>query len=337
MRQRRHHGAAAFHRHDPRRRLRRSLRARRPRQARSAAQRTGSGMTGSTFRVGLVQTRATRSPGSNLDTVVKLIGEAKQNSADYVQTPEMTNIMEVSREKLFATIVPEESDTSLATFRELARKLSIYLHIGSLALKATVDKAANRGFLIDPRGEIVARYDKIHMFDVDLANGESYRESRSYRPGELAVLHDLPWGRLGLTVCYDLRFPALYRALAEAGASFLAIPSAFTRQTGEAHWHVLMRARAIENGSFVFAAAQGGLHEHGRETFGHSLVVDPWGRIIAEGGTEPGVIFADVDPAAVASVRARVPSLQHGRRFEVIEPLAEPAHPAHLHAVRGPA
>ncbi len=255
-------------------------------------------MTGSTFRVGLIQMRAGRTPAANLDAVTKLIGEAKDGGADYVQTPEMTNIMEVSREKLFATIVPEENDASLATFRELARKLSIHLHIGSLAVKATVDKAANRGFLIDPRGEIVARYDKIHMFDVDLANGESYRELRSYRPGELAVVHDLPWGRLGLTVCYDLRFPALYRALAEAGASFLAIPSAFTQQTGEAHWHVLMRARAIENGCYVFAAAQGGKHENGRETFGHSLVVDPWGRIVAEGGTEPGVVMAEIDPAA---------------------------------------
>jgi hypothetical protein len=178
-------------------------------------------MTGTTFRVGLIQTRASRSPAANLDAVAKLIREAKTAGAEYVQTPEMTNIMEVSRDKLFATIVPEENDTSLATFRELARNLSMHLHIGSLAVKATVDKAANRAFLIDPRGEIVARYDKIHMFDVDLANGESYRESRSYRPGELAVLHDLPWGRLGLTVCYDLRFPALYRALAEAGASSL--------------------------------------------------------------------------------------------------------------------
>ena len=172
------------------------------------------------------------------------------------------------------------------------------------------------------------------MFDVDLKGGESYRELRSYRPGELAVVTDLPWGRLGLTICYDLRFPALYRALAEAGATFLAIPSAFTRQTGEAHWHVLMRARAIENGSFVFAAAQGGDHENGRATFGHSLVVDPWGRVIAEGGTEPGVVFADVDPAEVAAARARVPSLQHGRRFEILEPMAEPTH---LHVVGGDA
>jgi predicted amidohydrolase len=292
-------------------------------------------MNGSSkFRVGLIQMRSARTPAVNIDAAAKLIGEAKTGGADYVQTPEMTNIMEVSREKLFATIVPEEQDASLATFRELARALQIYVHVGSLAVKASPDKAANRSFLIDRRGEIVARYDKIHMFDVDLKGGESYRESRSYRPGDLAMLSDLPWGRLGLTICYDLRFPALYRALAEAGATFLAIPSAFTRQTGEAHWHVLMRARAIENGSFVFAAAQGGDHENGRATFGHSLVVDPWGRVIAEGGTEPGVIFADIDPAEVSAARGRVPSLQHGRRFEILEPMAEPTH---LHVVGGEA
>jgi hypothetical protein len=171
------------------------------------------------------------------------------------------------------------------------------------------------------------------MFDVDLANGENYRESRNYRPGELAVTADLPWGKLGLTVCYDLRFPALYRALAEAGASFLSIPSAFTQQTGEAHWHVLVRARAIENGCFVFAAAQGGRHENGRETFGHSLVVDPWGRVLAEAGAEPSVIVAEIDPAQVVAARAKIPSLRHGRRFELTEPLAEPTH---LRAVRVP-
>jgi predicted amidohydrolase len=242
--------------------------------------------------------------------------------------------MELAREKLFSTIVPEEDDASLATFRELARALGVYVHVGSLAVLVSPDKAANRSFLIDRKGGIVARYDKIHMFDVDLANGERYRESRSYRAGEIAVLSDLPWGRLGLSVCYDLRFPALYRALAEAGASFLAIPSAFTKQTGEAHWHVLMRARAIENGCYVFAAAQGGRHENGRDTFGHSLVVDPWGRVIAEGGTEPGVVFADVDLAEVSAARARIPSLQHGRRFEMIEPMAEPTH---LHVVGGDA
>ena len=294
----------------------------------------GSQFRGSRFRVGLIQMRTGRTPQANTDAAVKLIGEAKSGGADYVLTPEVTNIMESSREKLFATIVAEENDPTLATLRDLARTLGLYVHIGSLAVKVAPEKAANRSFLIDRSGNIVARYDKIHMFDVDLAGGESYRESRSYRPGEMAVVSDLPWGRLGLTICYDLRFPALYRALAESGASFISIPSAFTKQTGEAHWHVLMRARAIENGSFVLAAAQGGLHEHGRETYGHSLVADPWGRIIAEGGNEPGVIFADVDPAEVSAARARVPSLQHGRRFEVIEPMAEPTH---LHLVGGEA
>jgi deaminated glutathione amidase len=285
------------------------------------------------FTAGLVQMRSGLSPQANLDAAARLIAEAKRGGADYVLTPEMTNILEVKRERLFAALAPEESDASLAAFRALARQHGIFLHVGSLAIKLLPERAANRSFLIDPRGEIIARYDKIHMFDVDLANGESYRESRNYRAGDIAVAIDLPWGRLGLTVCYDLRFPALYRALAEAGCAFLAIPSAFTKQTGEAHWHVLNRARAIENGAFVLAAAQGGLHENGRETFGHSLVVDPWGRILAEGGTDPGVIFATIDPAEVAAARAKVPSLQHGRRFEVIEPMVEPAH---LHAVRGP-
>ena len=288
----------------------------------------------STFRAGLVSMRSGRRPTDNLAATTKLIEQAKNGGAEYVLTPEMTNVMEIDRERLFAAIVPEEQDATLATLREVARALGLYLHIGSLAVKASSDKAANRSFLVDPDGEIVARYDKIHMFDVDLKGGESYRESRNFRAGDLAVVIDLPWGRLGLSICYDLRFPALYRALAEAGASFLTIPSAFTRQTGEAHWHVLVRARAIETGSFVFAAAQGGRHENGRETYGHSLVVDPWGRILAEGATEPGVIFADIDPAEVVAARARIPSLEHGRRFEMLEPLAEPAH---LRTVRGSA
>jgi deaminated glutathione amidase len=286
----------------------------------------------SKFTVGLIQMRSGADPQTNLAFVLSAIDEAKRAGADYVQTPETTNIRGVNRERLFANILPDESDPTLATLREVARKLGIFIHIGSLAIKASPEKAVNRSFLIDRQGDIVARYDKIHMFDVDLAGGESYRESNTYRAGELAVVADLPWGRIGLTICYDLRFPALYRALAEAGASFLAIPSAFTRQTGEAHWHVLQRARAIENGCFVFAAAQGGKHENDRETFGHSLIVDPWGRIVAEGGTEPGVVLAEVDPAEVAAARAKIPSLRHGRRFELIEPMAEPAY---LHAVRG--
>ena len=283
-----------------------------------------------TFRVALIQMRSGRTPSTNLDAATKLIGEAKAGGADYVQTPEMTNILEARRDALMAAIVPEHEDPSLAAFRDLARQHRLWLHIGSLALKVSPDRAVNRGFLIDPQGEIAARYDKIHMFDVDLADGESYRESRSYAPGELAVSANLPWGRLGLTICYDLRFPSLYRALAEAGCMFLAIPSSFTKQTGEAHWHVLNRARAIENGCYVFAAAQGGRHENGRDTFGHSLVIDPWGRVLAEGDVAPGVVIAEIDPAAVATARARIPSLQHGRRFEIVEPMAKPAH---LHVV----
>jgi predicted amidohydrolase len=286
------------------------------------------------FKVGLVQMRSGLEPAANLTAVAAAVEDAKRGGADYILTPEMTNICALKRDSLLAKIVPEEEDPTLAALREAARKHSIYIHIGSLAIEASADKASNRSFLIDRKGDIVARYDKIHMFDVDLGGGESYRESNNYRAGDLAVVADLPWGRLGCTICYDLRFPALYRALAEAGASFIAVPAAFTKVTGEAHWHVLLRARAIENGCFIFAAAQGGHHEDGRDTFGHSMVIDPWGKIIAEGGTEPGVVIAEVDPAAVTAVRGKVPSLRHGRRFELVEPMAEPTY---LHAVRGPA
>jgi deaminated glutathione amidase len=282
------------------------------------------------FRVGLIQMRSGRSPQANFEVAAALIREAKAGGADYVQTPEMSNIMETDRARFFAALAPEEDDLMLAGMRELARSCGLFVHLGSLAVRASADKAANRSFLIDPHGEIIARYDKIHMFDVDLASGESYRESRNYRAGELAILADLPWGRLGLTICYDLRFPALYRALAAAGAVFVSIPSAFTKQTGEAHWHVLLRARAIENGCFVFAAAQGGAHENGRNTYGHSLAIGPWGELLVEAGTEPGVSLADIDPQAVAAARARIPSLQHGRRFEILKPVDVPAH---LHVV----
>ncbi len=289
--------------------------------------------TPATFKAALIQMRTGLNPAANLDAASRMIAEAKSAGADYVQTPEMTNIMDVQRDRFFATIQEEDADASLTAFRELARKHKIFIHVGSLAIKVAPEKAANRGFVITPKGDIAARYDKIHMFDVDLAGGESYRESRNYRAGEIAVNTDLPWGVLGVTICYDLRFPALYRALAEAGATMLAIPSAFTKQTGEAHWNVLMRARAIENGCFVLAAAQGGKHENGRETFGHSIVIDPWGRVLAEGGNEPGVVMAEIDPALVTEARSRMPSLQHGRRFEMVEPMVESTH---LHLVPDP-
>jgi predicted amidohydrolase len=227
----------------------------------------------------------------------------------------MTTILDRERPRLLAATAPEASDPSLMRFRALAKELGIHLHIGSMAIKLGEDGVANRGFLIAPDGGIVARYDKIHMFDVDLAGGESYRESRLYRAGSSAVAADLPWTRLGMTVCYDVRFPQLYRALAKAGAEVLAIPAAFTKTTGEAHWHVLVRARAIETGAWVIAAAQGGHHEDGRDTYGHSMIVDPWGKIVAEAGTEPGIIVAEIDPGASGTVRGRIPALANERAF----------------------
>jgi predicted amidohydrolase len=284
------------------------------------------------FRVGLVQMCSGRDVERNVSDATDLVRRAKREGADYIQTPEMTTLMELDRARLLSVARPESDNPALLHFKSLARELVVFLHIGSMAVLLPSGRLANRSFLISPAGDITARYDKIHMFDVDLGGGESYRESANYEPGSRAVLADLPWGKLGLSICYDLRFPHLYRALARAGARFIAIPSAFTRPTGMAHWHTLLRARAIESQAFVFAAAQGGAHENGRETFGHSLIVDPWGRILAEGGSEPGVIMAEIDLAEVANARARIPSLQHGRRFEIVEPMAEPTH---LHVMPG--
>lgn len=276
------------------------------------------------FRAGLVQMCAGRNLQKNVDDATALIRQAASAGAQYVQTPEVTTLMELDRERLFAAIGPEEGNPALAHFRRLAEELGIWLHIGSMAIKVSADKLANRTFVIDPRGNIAARYDKIHMFDVDLANGESYHESRNYEPGATAVVVDLPWGRLGLTICYDLRFPYLHRALAKAGADFIAGPAAFTKTTGEAHWHALLRARAIETQCYVLAAAQTGLHEMGRATYGHSIVLAPWGETITETGTEPGFIIADIDKAVVNDVRARVPSLTHDRNFTVVEADSDP-------------
>ena len=273
-------------------------------------------MTQTRFTAACVQMRSGRDPLANRDRAVALVREAAGRGAVFVQTPEMTSLVERDRAAAFANIGPEEADATLAALREVARDRRIVVHIGSIAVRAG-DKIANRAFLIDAAGTIVASYDKIHLFDVDLPSGESWRESSTYTGGERAVVAETPWGLLGITICYDVRFPALYRALAENGASFLSAPACFTRQTGEAHWHVLQRARAIETGSFMISAAQGGRHEDGRETFGHSLIVDPWGRILAEAGTEPGVILAEIDTSLVAEARARIPTLRHGRAFRV--------------------
>jgi len=269
------------------------------------------------FRAGLVQLRAGRTIGPNLDQAEALVREAAKGGAEYVQTPENTALMELDPQRVLALVQPESESEPLARLCALATELGIWLHIGSLGIKLGEDRVANRSYVINPHGAIVARYDKLHMFDVDLPGGESYRESEYYGPGEKAVVVDLPFARLGMTICYDLRFPALYRALARAGAEVIAVPAAFTKQTGEAHWHVLLRARAIETGSYVLAATQGGLHENGRSTFGHSMIVSPWGVVLAEAGEDPSVIFADIDLAAVADARARIPSLKHGRDFEI--------------------
>ena len=274
------------------------------------------------FRAALVQLRAGRTIAPNLEAAEALIREAARGGAQYVQTPENTALMELEPALVLAQASPEASSEPLQVFCALAAELGIWLHVGSLGIQADDTRVANRSFLIDPKGAIAARYDKLHMFDVDLAGGESYRESQYYAPGSKAVVADLPWGRLGMTVCYDLRFPALYRALATAGANLIAIPAAFTKQTGQAHWHVLLRARAIETGSFVLAATQGGLHENGRKTYGHSMIVSPWGDILAEAGGDPCVIFAEIDLARSDEARAAIPALKHGRPFE-IEPAGD--------------
>ncbi len=280
------------------------------------------------FKAAAIQMRSGIDVARNVSETERLVREAATAGARYVLTPEMTTILDKDRARLLASIAPQDRDRSLARFRSLAAELGIHLHVGSMAIllpgagERGGDAVANRSFLIGPDGTIVASYDKIHMFDVDLAGGESYRESRLYKPGSTAVVADLPWGRLGFTVCYDVRFPMLFRALAKAGAGVIAVPAAFTRTTGEAHWHVLLRARAIETGSFVVSAAQGGSHEDGRETYGHSLVVNPWGAVIAEAETEPGFIIADIDPAESAAMRARIPSLANERSFS--PPATEP-------------
>jgi len=288
-----------------------------------------------TFTAAMVQMCTGLLPQANLEQGTRLIREAAARGADYVLTPEVSNMIQANRKAMFENLSAEQDDVSLKAYRALAAELKIHLHIGSLALRASPERAVNRSFLIGPDGAVIASYDKIHMFDIDLPGGESYRESANYQPGETAVIADLPWGRIGLTICYDIRFPALYRALAEIGASFLTVPSAFTVRTGEAHWHTLLRARAIENGCFVFAAAQAGTHESKRQSYGHSLIVDPWGEVLAEGGaTETGVFMAKIDPSKVETARKTVPSLQHGRRFSVADPKAGPEH---LHLVRGSA
>lgn len=272
------------------------------------------------LRVACVQMRSGVEIAPNIAAASNLIRDAAGQGAQLVATPEMTNLLDIRPGKARPKIVPEADDQTLAAMRSLAAELGIWVLIGSIAVTLEgEDRLANRSVLIAPDSSVRARYDKIHMFDVEVGDGQSYRESRAYRPGERAVLAETEFGKLGMTICYDVRFPHLYRKLAQAGAGILTIPAAFTRVTGEAHWHVLVRARAIETGSFVIAPAQGGRHEDGRETFGHSLIVSPWGEVLAEKtDDEPGVILADLDLDAVAKARCRIPSLGNDQSISSI-------------------
>jgi predicted amidohydrolase len=273
------------------------------------------------MRIAVVQMQSGIDPVANAAGLVRALETAAAGGAALVFTPEMSGLLDRDRARAASSIVGEDEDAVLAAVRDAAARLGLWVHLGSLALRPGGDEPryVNRGFLIDATGAIRARYDKIHLFDVDLPTGESWRESAAYAPGSHVVLADTPAGRLGLSICYDLRFPDLYRTLSDAGATILAVPAAFTVPTGRAHWHILLRARAIEAGCYVVAAGQTGRHEDGRETFGHSLVVDPWGEVLLDMGDEPGVGFAEIDPARIADVRSRIPVISHRRPVPAAE------------------
>ncbi len=290
-------------------------------------------MTRETFRVACVQNCAGVETAPNLIECAAFVREAAGRGARLIILPEYFTGLDIRGELLIPEAFTEPEHPALPLFADLARELRVWILLGSLAIEtgaieAGAGKICNRTYLLDPAGAVTARYDKIHLFDVDLAGGESYQESATIAPGTRGVVTDLPWGRLGLSICYDLRFAHLYRALAQAGADFLTVPAAFTKTTGEVHWHVLVRARAIETGCFVFAPCQSGLHAGGRATYGHSLIVDPWGTVLADGGEDPGIVIADVDPAAVARARTMIPALRHDRPFELPAPEAPPAQSA---------
>ena len=272
------------------------------------------------MRAALFQANTGIDPLLGARSLVEAIERAAGEGANMLFTPEMSAVLDRDKMRAGKAIVSEDCDVALAAVREAAAKHRLWVHLGSLAVQSGVadGRFANRSFVIDETGSIRARYDKMHLFDVDLADGHSIRESAAYAPGAQAVAVDTPWGRLGLAICYDLRFPDLFAALSKAGATMLAVPAAFTVPTGQAHWHVLIRARAIEAAAFVIAAAQTGTHADGRKTFGHSLVVDPWGEILLDMGDRPGVEVIDLDPALIAEARSRIPVLQHRRAIGAV-------------------
>lgn len=273
-----------------------------------------------TFKAAAIQMCSGIDPASNAETMARLVREAALQGATYIQTPEMTGAIQRDRAGLRSVLRDETGDLIVREAGRLAGDLRIYLHVGSTPIGLEDGKVANRGFLFGPDGKRICDYDKIHMFDVDLENGESWRESAAYHPGSTARIADLPFGKLGFSICYDVRFPELFRQQAVAGAEIMTVPAAFTRQTGEAHWEILLRARAIENGLFVIAAAQAGTHEDGRETFGHSMIIDPWGRVLAEAApTGEEIIVAEIDVAAVHAAREKIPNLRNARSFVLDE------------------
>jgi len=267
------------------------------------------------MRAAILQTNTGIDPQANAARLIDAVTRAGGEGADMLFTPEMSGALDMDRARLMSHARTEAEDPVIAAVRDAAARAGLWVHLGSVALRAGDgdERLVNRSLVIDGNGDIRARYDKIHLFDVDLPSGERYRESATYRPGENAALVDTPWGRLGLSICYDMRFPALYQQLTDNGATMIAVPAAFTVPTGRAHWHVLLRARAIEAGVFVIAAAQSGVHEDGRATFGHSLVIDPWGEILLDMGEGAALGFADVDAARVDEVRGRVPAIRHRR------------------------
>lgn len=265
-----------------------------------------------------IQLRSSDDVEENIETVSKLIRMAADEGAKFILTPENTGFLDIRKGAAKKKVVEEKDDRCLLALKSLANELGIWLQIGSLAVRLPNSlKFANRSFLINPVGEVVARYDKIHMFDVDVGDGQSYRESNSYQAGNQSILVDLPFSNLGMSICYDLRFPALFRKMAQAGANLITLPAAFTQLTGQAHWHSLLRARAIENGVFIMAAAQGGKHRDGRETFGHSMIISPWGEMLAEADANPCVISAEIDLGEVDHVRGKIPSLQNEKSYSI--------------------
>jgi predicted amidohydrolase len=277
------------------------------------------------FKAACCQVTAGRELLPNIEKAIALGRQARAQGASFIAFPENVTMIEPVGADAIRKALPEAEHPAVPAFRDLARETGAWILAGSLSVRVNASKYANRSLLFDPAGNLAARYDKIHLFDVDLAGGERYRESERIVPGDTTATAATPWGLVGLTICYDVRFPHLYRALAQAGAFLLTVPAAFTVQTGRAHWHVLNRARAIENGAFVIAPAQCGTHAEGRRTYGHSLIIDPWGEILAEAGEEEGVIVAEIDPAKSAEARRRVPSLTHDRAFT---PPATPARAA---------